>query len=157
MDYQDTAQKGKRSPSPEASSPWASAFPKSFASFTLGDKAGTSGLGGPIGGPPGGPPGDGGSDPGDGYSRGQIPRYGDPVPTARPQTIGTLCLEAPARYSGGTRPGVRAWLREVSRWMRLMDYPQAKWIDIVTTRTEGAASSWLSHEQIAMEWGMRAP
>ena len=41
--------------------------------------------------------------------------------------------------------------------MRLMDYPQAKWIDIVATRTEGAASSWLSHEQIAMERGTRAP
>ena len=41
--------------------------------------------------------------------------------------------------------------------MRLMDYPQAKWIDIVATRTEGAASSWLSHEQIAMERGTHAP
>ena len=41
--------------------------------------------------------------------------------------------------------------------MRLMDYPQAKWIDIVATRTEGAASSWLSHEQVAMERGTRAP
>ena len=41
--------------------------------------------------------------------------------------------------------------------MRLMDYPQAKWIDIVATRTEGAAASWLSHEQIAMERGTRAP
>ena len=38
-----------------------------------------------------------------------------------------------------------------------MDYPQAKWIDIVATRTEGAAASWLSHEQIAMERGTRAP
>ena len=38
-----------------------------------------------------------------------------------------------------------------------MDYPTAKWIDIVATRTEGAAASWLSHEQIAMERGTRAP
>ena len=41
--------------------------------------------------------------------------------------------------------------------MRLMDFPQAKWIDIVATRTEGAAASWLSHEQVAMERGTRAP
>ena len=38
-----------------------------------------------------------------------------------------------------------------------MDYPQAKWIDIVATRTEGAAQSWLTHEQQAMERGTRAP
>ena len=118
---------------------------------------GTSGGGGPPGGPPGGPSGSGGDDPGDDVPRGQVPRYRDPVPTARPQTVGALRLEAPARYAGGAKPGVRAWLREVSRWMRLMDYPQAKWIDIVATRTEGAAASWLSHEQIAMERGTRAP
>ena len=41
--------------------------------------------------------------------------------------------------------------------MQLMDFPQAKWIDIIATQTEGAASSWLSHEQIAMERGTRAP
>ena len=36
-------------------------------------------------------------------------------------------------------------------WMWLMDYPQANWIDIVATRMEGAAQSWLTHEQQAME------
>ena len=156
VEDQDTAQKGKRSPSPEDGSPWASAYPKSFASFTLGGKTGTGGFGGTSGGggppegPPGGPSGGGGGDPGDGFSRGQVPRFGDPVPAARPQTVGALRLEAPARYAGGQRPGVRAWLRDVSRWMRLMDYPEAKWIDIVATCTEGAAASWLSHEQIAI-------
>ena len=58
---------------------------------------------------------------------------------ARPLAVGALRLEASPRYQGGTRPGVRAWLREMGRWMRLMDYPQTKWIDIITTRTEGAA------------------
>ena len=48
-------------------------------------------------------------------------------------------------------------MREVNRWMQLMDFPQAKWIDIVVTRTEGATASWLSHEQIAMERGTRTP
>ena len=41
--------------------------------------------------------------------------------------------------------------------MRLMDYPEAKWIDIVATHTEGAAANWLSHEQIAMERGRVHP
>ena len=119
----------------------------------------TSGVGGISGGggPPGGPSGSGGNDPGDELPRGRIPRYRDPVPVAQPQSVGALRLEAPARYAGGAKPGVRAWLREVSRWMRLMAYPQAQWIDIVATRTEGAASSWLSHAQIAMERGTRAP
>ena len=66
-------------------------------------------------------------------------------------------LEAPPRYGGGTRPGVRAWLREVSRWMRLMEYPQGVWEDIVATRLEGAALSWLTHEQVAIERHTRAP
>ena len=80
----------------------------------------------------------------------------DFVPAARPHTVGALRLEAPPRYGGGTRPGVRAWLREVSRWMRLMEYPRANWVDIVATRLEGAASSWLSHEQVAIERHTRA-
>ena len=156
VEDQDTAQKGKRSPSSGTRSPRVSVHPQTFASFTLGGMSGIGGTSG-GGGPPGGPSGGGGGGPGDGNPRGQVPRYGDPVPAARPQSVGALRLEAPARYAGGAKPGVRAWLREVSRWMRLMDYPQAKWIDIVATRTEGAAASWLSHEQIAMERGTRAP
>ena len=35
--------------------------------------------------------------------------------------------------------------------------PEADYIDIVATRTEGAAASWLSHEQLAIEAGRRAP
>ena len=71
--------------------------------------------------------------------------------------MGVMRLEAPPRYSGGTRPGVRAWLREVHRWMRLMNYPEGSYIDIVATRTEGAAVSWLNHEQQAIERRTRAP
>ena len=41
--------------------------------------------------------------------------------------------------------------------MSLMDYPQRKWIDIVATRTEGAANSWLTHEQDAMARRTRTP
>ena len=103
------------------------------------------------------PPGGGGGDPDGGYSGGQAPRFGTFGQDARPLAVGALRLEAPPRYQGGTRPGVRAWLREMGRWMRLMDYPQAKWIDIVATRTEGAAQSWLTHEQQVMERRTRVP
>ena len=108
------------------------------------------------GGGPGGPPG-GGGDPDGGNSGSRGLRFGDFGPAARPLAVGALRLEAPPRYQGGTRPGVRAWLREMGRWMSLMDYPQQKWIDIVATRTEGAANSWLTHEQDAMARRARAP
>ena len=133
-----------------------------FGSFSGGYGAsgpggGSGGSGYPHGGL-GGPPRGGGGDPGDGYPGGRVPREWGPVPAARPPTVGALHLEAPPRYAGGAqRPGVCAWLREMSRWMRLMDYPEAKWIDIAATRTEGAASSWLSHEQLAIERRTRAP
>ena len=42
-----------------------------------------------------------------------------------PLGIGQLKLEGLARYSGGRKPSVRAWLVEVERWMRLMRYPPA--------------------------------
>ena len=109
---------------------------------------GTSGPGGGsrmLGGGPSGPPRGGGGDPGDGYTGGRVPQFGDFGPVTRPQSVGALCLEAPPRYQGGTRPGVRMFLWEVHRWMGLMDFPRAKWIDIVVTRTEGAAQSWLIH------------
>ena len=160
---QEAMQKGKRSPSPEGGYHWVPASPKSFASFTLGGRtrtsgiSGTSGGGGPPGGPPGGPSGSGGGGPEGELPRGRVPQYRHPVLEARPHAVGALRLEAPARYAGGAKPGVRTWLREVSRWMWLMVYPQAKWINIVATRTEGTASSWLSHEQITMERGTRTP
>ena len=63
-----------------------------------------------------------------------------------PLGIGQLKLEGPARYSGGRKPSVRAWLVEVERWMRLMRYPPADWVDIVATRLDGAASTWIERE-----------
>ena len=41
--------------------------------------------------------GGGGGDPGDGFSRGQVPIFGEPVPAARPQSVGALRLEAPGQ------------------------------------------------------------
>ena len=63
-----------------------------------------------------------------------------------PLGIGQLKLEGPARYSGGRKSSVRAWLVEVERWMRLMRYPPADWVDIVAARLDGAASTWIERE-----------
>ena len=151
-EVQDTVGQTRRTPSPVGRSPTGKLFPVSFSSFSVGEGMGKSGPGGGSsipGGPPGGPPG-GGGDPDGGYSGGRGLRFGDLDPAARPLAVGALRLEAPPRYQGGMQPGVRAWLREMARWISLMDYPQRKWIDIVATRTEGAANSWLTHEQDAM-------
>ena len=66
--------------------------------------------------------------------------------TGAPLGIGQLKLEGPARYSGGRKSSVRAWLVEVERWMHLMRYPPADWVDIVATRLDGAASTWIERE-----------
>ena len=58
-----------------------------------------------------------------------------------PLGIGQLKLEGPARYCGGRKPSVRAWLIEVEQWMRLMHYSPADWVDIVATQLDGAAST----------------
>ena len=63
-----------------------------------------------------------------------------------PLGIGQLKLEGPARCFGGRKPSVRAWLVEVERWMCLMRYPPADWVDIVATRLNGAASTWIERE-----------
>ena len=63
-----------------------------------------------------------------------------------PLGIGQLKLEGPARYFGGQKPSVQAWLVEVERWMHLMRYPLADRVDIVATRLDGGASTWIEHE-----------
>ena len=63
-----------------------------------------------------------------------------------PLGISQLKLEGPARYSGGRKPSVRALLVEVERWMCLMRYPPADWVDIVVTRLDGAASTWIERK-----------
>ena len=146
-------------PSPVARSATGKLKLWSFDSFSGGEGLGKSMPGGGSsmpGGGPGGPPG-GGGDPDGGHSGSRGLRFGDFDSAARPLAVGALRLEAPPRYQGGTRPGVRAWLREMARWMSLMDYPQRKWIDIVATRTEGAANSWLTHEQTRWPGGHAHP
>ena len=66
--------------------------------------------------------------------------------TGAPFGIGELKVEGPARYSSGRKPSVRAWLVEVERWMHLMRYPLADWVDIVATWLDGAASTWIERE-----------
>ena len=63
-----------------------------------------------------------------------------------PLGIGQLKLEGLARYSGGQKPSVRAWLVKVERRMHLMCYPPADWVDIVATWLDGAAFTWIERE-----------
>ena len=63
-----------------------------------------------------------------------------------PLGIGQLNLEGPARHSGGRKSSVRAWLVEVERWMSLMRYPPADWVDIAATWLDGAVSTWIERE-----------
>ena len=53
-------------------------------------------------------------------------------------------LEAPPRYSGKRQPGVRVWLAQMQRYMRLMRYDPSDWLDVVAMRVDGAASSWVN-------------
>ena len=64
-------------------------------------------------------------------------------------------LDPPPRYGGGRRPGVRVWLSHMERYMRLMKFPQADWLDIVAMRVEGAASSWMNAALVSIERNQR--
>ena len=57
---------------------------------------------------------------------------------------GHIKLEAPPRYSGKRQPGVRVWLTQMERYIRLMRYSPSDWLDIVAMRVEGAANSWVN-------------
>ena len=66
--------------------------------------------------------------------------------------VGQMKLDAPPRYAGQRQPGVRVWLTQMQRYMRLMRYPPSDWLDVVAMRVEGAASTWVNAvlEEIAM-------
>ena len=76
--------------------------------------------------------------------------------------VGQMKLEAPPRYSGKKQPSVRTWLSQMERYMRLMKYDPADWLDVVAMRVEGAASSWVNavlqevadgRRQVFRTWG----
>ena len=58
--------------------------------------------------------------------------------------VGQMKLEAPPRYSGIRQLGIRFWLTQMERYMRLMSYTPTDWLDVVAMRVEGAASSWVN-------------
>ena len=58
--------------------------------------------------------------------------------------VGQMKLEAPPRYSGKRQLGARVWFTQMERYMRLMRYAPTDWLDVVTMRVEGAASSWVN-------------
>ena len=69
--------------------------------------------------------------------------------------VGQMKLDAPPRYGGGRRPGVRVWLSQMERYMRLMKYPRSDWLDVVAMRVEGAASSWMNASLASIKRGQR--
>ena len=66
-------------------------------------------------------------------------------------------LDPPPRFNGRKQPGVRAWLQSVERWLRLQHFRGEEWVDIVATRLEGAALSWINNELPRISLGQRAP
>ena len=66
-------------------------------------------------------------------------------------------LDPPPRYAGGRRPGPRAWIATQERYMRLMRYDPADWINVVAMRVDGAACSWVNAALVAIERGQRPP
>lgn len=88
----------------------------------------------------------------------KLPVPGTSLGTGLPaveRRIGELRLEGPPRFNGTRKPGVRTWLVEIERWMRLMRYDEVDYVDIVGTRLEGPASSWLNGEQQRIARGAR--
>jgi hypothetical protein len=69
--------------------------------------------------------------------------------------VGQMKLDAPPRYAGGRRPGVRTWLAQMERYMRLMRYAPTDWIDVVAMRVDGAASSWINATLASIERNQR--
>ena len=81
-----------------------------------------------------------------------------PVPRGQPAVpVANLKLEPPPRFNGGRHPGVRAWLQTVERWLCLQQYRVEDWVDIVPTRLEGAALSWINTELTRIQCQQRAP
>ena len=70
-------------------------------------------------------------------------------------SVGQMKLDAPPRYSGKRYPGARVWLAQMERYMRLMRYDPADWLDVVAMRVDGSASSWMNAALAAIERGQR--
>ena len=47
---------------------------------------------------------------------------------------GQVKIEAPPRYFGKRQPGVRMWLTQMERYMKLMKYVPSDWLDIVAIK-----------------------
>ena len=69
--------------------------------------------------------------------------------------VGQMKLDPPPRYSGGRRPGARVWLSQMERYMRLMEFPAKKWLDIVAMRVDGSASTWINAQLAQITRGQR--
>ena len=65
-------------------------------------------------------------------------------------------MEAPPRYKGGRNPGVRRFLTDAERWMRLMRFPREHYVDIIATRCEGGPQLWINNAQRDIAAGLRS-
>lgn len=71
--------------------------------------------------------------------------------------MGHVKLDAPARFSGGKIPGVRVWLTQMERYLRLSRANANDWLDMVAMRTDGAASAWINATFQEIDQGRRNP
>lgn len=58
--------------------------------------------------------------------------------------LGQMKLESPPQYSRKRQPGVRVWLTQMERYMKLMRYAPTDWLDVIAMRVESVASSWVN-------------
>ena len=68
-----------------------------------------------------------------------------------------LKLEPSAKYSGQRRLGVRAWLMQEERYLRLSRFSMEDWVEIVALRLDGAAGTWANALLLEVSESKRMP
>ena len=68
-----------------------------------------------------------------------------------------LKLEPLAKYSGQRQLGVRAWLMQEERYLRLSRFSEEDWVEIAALRLDGAAATWANALLLEVSEGHRMP
>ena len=76
--------------------------------------------------------------------------------TAAVAGASNIKYDAPKEYDGTATPGVRVWLTQVERYMRLVRMPDSDRFDFVATKCLKSASSWMDARLQAIDRGDRA-
>ncbi|GMH35003.1 hypothetical protein BSKO_02864 [Bryopsis sp. KO-2023] len=113
-----------------------------------GGGGGGGGGDGGGGGPPGGPPGGGGG--GAGPAGPGPPRQGQWLPS-------TVKLQMPRAFNGSGEPKARKWQVLMTRYLRTCGVHEAQWQSIMATNLYGAASDWLTMQELKIHRGERPP